>query len=111
MGRRKKESVTRCFNIDKKIFNLLEYLTEDGFLTLTQAIEKSIKGRFISEFGQEEFKKLMNKDIKKTKEKAINVEKDEKNEWYDEKQSEKEALELEKLKAARRLRKEGASND
>lgn len=105
MGRKKKDSVTRCFNIDKKIFNLLEYLTEDGFLTLTQAIEKSIKGRFIHEFGQDEYNKIFNKENlnKKNDKKEIKKENVLTNE--------QEREELEKLKAARRLRKEGAFND
>ena len=105
MGRKKKDSVTRCFNIDKKIFNLLEYLTEDGFLTLTQAIEKSIKGRFIHEFGQDEYNKIFNKETlnKKIDKKEIKKE----NVLTEEQERE----ELERLKAARRLRKVGDSND
>lgn len=105
MGRRKKDSITRCFNIDKKIFNLLEYLTEDGFLTLTQAVEKSIKGRFIHEFGQDEYNKIFNKEnlniknYKKTKKEENNLSEEEKKE------------ELERLKADRKARKVGANND
>lgn len=103
MGRKKKDSITRCFNIDKKIFNLLEYLTEDGFLTLTQAIEKSIKGRFIHEFGQEEYNKIFNKGNlnKKIDKKELKKE----NNLTEEQERE----ELECLKLARKLRKEGDS--
>ena len=105
MGRKKKDSITRCFNIDKKIFNLLEYLTEYGFLTLTKEVEKSIKGRFIHEFGQDEYNKIFNKENlnKKIDKKEIKKEKT--------LTEEQEKEEFERLKADRKAKKVGDIHD
>lgn len=103
MGRRKKDSVTRCFNIQSNIYCLLEHLTENGFLTLTQAVEKSIKGRFISEFGEEEFFKIMGIEKNNKNKKIINKP-------IKEEPIIDEAIELERMKAERRARKAGVSN-
>lgn len=102
--RRKKKKSYRCeFMLNDDDYQKLLLVTGE-YDSFTEIWEKALRGYYYSIFKTND---LPNKP----KEKVKTEEKEEKNNWYDEKQSEKEAIELEKLKAARRLRKEGASND